>query len=237
MNLDSQVLHPQGENRILDFGATAASHSASSYSQNSTSAIFCSTGSKHDSVANPLTINLLTEDIGEVLKQVQSDVKLHFSSREESKPKKKLTARSQRHKLFSESIPIDDIPLPTNLPRAEAGNLFNSKDSILFRVKATYGKQKIRFTLHPRWGFLDLQREIAGQLGIDDFCTIDLKCLDDGHEWILLTCDADLKECIDVYRMSSQGHTIRISLHRELKPGLDHSLGSQVQSQIHHRFL
>lgn len=232
LNHNPQVPRSQGENGMLSLRATIASQSPSSCSQSSTSNTSCSTGTKQDTS----TVNLLTEDIGKVLKQVHSDVELHVSSQEESKLKK-LMVRSQSHRLFSESIPIDETPPAPNLPRGGANGLSDFMDGSLFRVKATYGKRKIRFTLQSSWGFQELQGEIARQFGIDDLSMIDIKYLDDDCEWVLLTCDADLEECIDVYRTSSQGHTIRISLHQALKPDLNQSLWSRGQSQIHRRFL
>ncbi|XP_031390174.1 protein NLP2-like isoform X2 [Punica granatum] len=227
----------QEETRVLSSGATTTSRSPSSCSQTSTSTASCSTGAKHDpAMMNPSSVDVLTEEIEEVLKRAHSDAELHVSSREESKPKK-LIARSQSHKLFGENIPIDETPLPPNLPRGGTNNILNPPESSLFRVKATYGEEKIRFTLQPSWGFLDLQREIGRRFGIDDFSMIHVKYLDDDREWVLLTCDADLEECIDVYRASSQSRMIRISLHQASKLDLNHSLGSSGQSQPHDRFL
>lgn len=238
LNQNLQPPFSQGENGVLSSGATTTSRSPSSCSQSSSSTTSCSTGAKHDSkIVNPTSVNLLSDDIGDVLKRPHSDAELHVLSRGESEPKKKVIPRSRSHKLFGESIPINEAPQPHNLPRGGAQNLFNSLDNTLFRVKATYGEEKIRFTLQPSWGFQDLQREIARRFGIDDFSMIDLKYLDDDQEWVLLTCDADLEECIDVYKTSSQGHMIRISLHQASKPDLNHSLGSSGRSQLHDHFL
>ncbi|KAE9614646.1 hypothetical protein Lal_00036157 [Lupinus albus] len=79
------------------------------------------------------------------------------------------------------------------------------------RVKATFVDEKIRFSLQPNWGFRDLQVEITKRFNLNDVRNIDLKYLDDEGEWVLLACDADLKECKDLHR-SSQGRTIRLSL-------------------------
>ncbi|TYJ44512.1 hypothetical protein E1A91_A03G230500v1 [Gossypium mustelinum] len=92
------------------------------------------------------------------------------------------------------------------------------------RVKAMFGQVKLLFGLQPNWGFIDLQREIAKHFNIEDVDRINLKYLDDDNEWVLLTCDADLEECIDIYK-SSQTHTIKISLHQVSNLNLGSSFG------------
>ena len=80
-----------------------------------------------------------------------------------------------------------------------------------FRVKATFGDEKIRFSLHPSWGFRELQLEIARRFNLEDVSNIGLKYLDEEGEWVLLTCDADLEESKDTYR-SSKSRTMRFAL-------------------------
>ncbi|KAK1434391.1 hypothetical protein QVD17_00131 [Tagetes erecta] len=84
-------------------------------------------------------------------------------------------------------------------------------DEGVFRVKAVCGEQKIGLQMSQDWGFGDLQREIMRQLSIDDINIMTLKYLDDDSEWVLLTCDADLEECMDI-NMASKKCTIKIFL-------------------------
>ncbi|CAH2075792.1 unnamed protein product [Thlaspi arvense] len=91
------------------------------------------------------------------------------------------------------------------------------KDKDGMKVKAMFGDSKTRMSLQPHWRLTDLRREIAKRFGIDDVLTsnFSLKYLDDDQEWVLLTCDADLEECMQVYK-SSLKETIRILVHHPL---------------------
>ena len=75
-------------------------------------------------------------------------------------------------------------------------------------VKATFGLDTVRFKLLAGSGYLDLRNNISSRLkvGVEDF---DLKYLDDEEEWMLLTCDADLKEGIEVLQTSGR-HAMKL---------------------------
>lgn len=92
-----------------------------------------------------------------------------------------------------------------------------SRDEGGFRVKAIYGEEKIRLSMSQHWGFGDLRREIMRSFNIDDMDNITLKYLDDDSEWVLLTCDADLEECMDL-NTSSKRCIIKLFLHQSFHP-------------------
>lgn len=75
------------------------------------------------------------------------------------------------------------------------------RDSIT--VKATFDSDTVRFKLPARSRYLDLRLEISTRVRVEGQA-FDLKYLDDEEEWMLLTCDADWKECIDVMRISER---------------------------------
>ena len=85
------------------------------------------------------------------------------------------------------------------------------------RVKATFDSEKVRFRLNPECNFQELKHEIAKRLSIVDTSSLILKYLDDDSEWVLMTCDADLQECLHVYKLADI-QTIKISVHLAVSP-------------------
>ncbi|XWS55183.1 hypothetical protein CRYUN_Cryun10bG0152800 [Craigia yunnanensis] len=216
----SKPSEPQLESGMFSQGAAAPKSPSSSCSHSSGSSTCCSTGAKQQSTSiNALgsADGLAVEDPGGALKRALSDAELHALNQEEPK----LLARSQSHKTFGELPNFETLP---PLPKSGSPNL---RTGGAFRVKAMFGEVKIRFRLQPSWGFRGLQQEIARRFNIEDVSGLDLKYLDDDNEWVLLTCDADLEECIDIYK-SSQSHTIKISLHQASHPNLGSSFGSSA---------
>lgn len=201
--------------------ATTSKSPSTSCSQSSTSTTSGSTGANMHSttiVASSGRNDQMIEDPLQLLKRARSHAELHVPPTNEPK----ILVRSHSHQSFGEHP----------LPNFQGQHL---QDGLVFKVKAMFGGEKIRLVLQPTWGFADLRQEIAKRFGIDDVGEIDLKYLDDDGEWVLLTCDADLEECMDVYR-TSQGHTIRISVHPASHPHKN-SLGSSGHTDHHKRFL
>ncbi|WZZ02927.1 hypothetical protein YC2023_088848 [Brassica napus] len=156
--------------------------------------------------------NTNTPNADGVVKEAHSEAELQNGNQEETK----CLARTQSHNIFKEP------PLP-------GSSKMSFRDGGGIKVKATFGEAIIRFTLLPSWGYTELQQEITRRFNIVDVSWFDLKYLDDDEEWVLLTCEADLEECIDIYR-SSQSQTIKISLHDPFQVKLGGSFGSSGPS-------
>lgn len=91
-------------------------------------------------------------------------------------------------------------------------------------IKATYREDIIRFRLATDSGIVRLKEEVAKRLKLE-MGTFDIKYLDDDHEWVLVACDADLQECIDISRSSSVSNIIRLLVHDIMA-----NLGSSCES-------
>lgn len=90
-------------------------------------------------------------------------------------------------------------------------------------IKATYREDIIRFRVSLTCGIVELKEEVSKRLKLE-VGTFDIKYLDDDQEWVLIACDADLQECIDVSR-SSASHIIRVLVH-----DITSNLGSSCES-------
>ncbi|KAL3830513.1 hypothetical protein ACJIZ3_019315 [Penstemon smallii] len=187
---ESGILSPQG----------ATSLSPSSCSPSSSSSQCYSSGTNQ----NASTGMIIKEEPDKgILKRATSYANLHFSS---NAPK--LLPRSHSH--VSMYVPKGKM---VNEPHAE-GSGQGSIDRDAPRIKVTFGEDTIRFRMQSKWRYNDLLEEIYRRFGIHDGRGFHLKYLDDDLEWVLLTCDADLEECIDVCR-SSRSHTIKLCFLRD----------------------
>ncbi|KAG2303411.1 hypothetical protein Bca52824_032062 [Brassica carinata] len=101
---------------------------------------------------------------------------------------------------------LENIPHGTNLLSS------SSQDDDSLRIKVSYGEEKIRFRMKNSRRLSDLLWEIGKRFSIEDMSRYDLKYLDEDNEWVLLTCDEDVEECVDVCR-TTPSHTIKLLLH------------------------
>ncbi|KAE8659417.1 Protein NLP2 [Hibiscus syriacus] len=211
----SKPSEPQPKSGMFSQGA-APPKSPSSCSRSSGSCTCCYRSMKQlNTGINALCSadGLPLENPGRALKRAFNDAELHALNQEEPK----LLAISQNHKKFGEMPTVETFPL--------LGQNLRTRGAI--KVKAMFREDKIRFSLQPSWGFRDLQQEIARRFSIKDVSRIDFKYLDDDNLSVLLTCEADLEECMDVYK-SSQSKTIKISLEQASHLNLGSSFGSSA---------
>ncbi|KAK2978704.1 hypothetical protein RJ640_026922 [Escallonia rubra] len=217
-----EQLNTRSEGSLLSSAMTSLKSQPSSFSHSSNSSLSRSTGPKQLSA----TVNasskgdvLTAEQAAGVLKRAYSGVGFHDLCQEETK----FLIRPHSRNLFTEHPSSEALP---SLPKSSSQVL---ADGGAFRVKATFGEEKVRFRIPRHWGFEELRGEIVRRFNAEGISKIDLKYLDDDSEWVLLTCDADLEECIDIYRSSST-HTIKLSLHQNLYSDLGSSFGSNGPS-------
>ncbi|XP_029119702.1 protein NLP1 isoform X2 [Elaeis guineensis] len=209
-NPESSTANQQQEAKLSSHTSGSNSLSSSSCSHSSSSSLGCSSGTKQCSNAQ-LSIKQeisVEENQSGMLNKIQIPIELQLSAKEGPIS----LARSQSHELLSEQ-PFSGT---------HAALHWSRHDSL--KVKAIYGEDKVIFKLQPTWGFQDLKQEIGKRLNIGNINLVALKYLDDDSEWVLLTCDADLQECIDVYKLSS-ARTIRISVHHVPQEITKSSLG------------
>lgn len=72
-------------------------------------------------------------------------------------------------------------------------------------VKATYKHDTVRFKLHPNSGFLYVVGEVSRRFKLP-IGVFQLKYKDDEEEWVVLACDSDLQECIEMTQNASLHH-------------------------------
>ncbi|XP_071696920.1 protein NLP7-like [Rutidosis leptorrhynchoides] len=90
-------------------------------------------------------------------------------------------------------------------------------------IKASYREDIIRFRVAASSGIVTLKEEVAKRLKLD-VGTFDIKYLDDDHEWVLVVCDADFQECVEL-SVSSGCNIIRLLVH-----DLSTNVGSSCES-------
>ncbi|KHN33800.1 Protein NLP4 [Glycine soja] len=182
----------------------ASKSPSSSCSQSSISSHSCSSMSElqqhrtANGAGNKVSTTVSEDSAGVVLKRISSEAELKSLSQDRAK----LLPRSQSQETLGEhpKTQYQQPLLKTSSSKVDS-----------HRVKVAYGDEKTRFRMPKSWGYEDLLQEIARRFNVSDMSKFDVKYLDDDCEWVLLTCDADLEECIDVCQSSESG-TIKLSL-------------------------
>lgn len=203
----NKIHHPEScntfqleEHRFSAHTAASNSLSSTSRTQSSSSSLGYSSGLKQLIHAPQLVLKQeASGEENQATKLVRANSQAELQCSKQELPRHLF--RSQSHKVLSEHPSLAD---PSQLQKMRSN---------MFKVKAIYGEEKVRVRLQPTWGIQELKQEIVKRFSITDTCSVDLKYLDDDSEWVLLTCDADLQECIDVYKSSGSG-TIKLSVHR-----------------------
>ncbi|CAL4910984.1 unnamed protein product [Urochloa decumbens] len=103
------------------------------------------------------------------------------------------------------------------------GSLMPVQNSGIVTVKARYKEDLLRFRFPCSASVIDLKDEVAKRIQID-VGVFDIKYLDDDHEWVKLTCDADLEECMEISRLS--GSNVLRLLVTDITPILGSFCGS-----------
>ncbi|KAL3621537.1 hypothetical protein CASFOL_036449 [Castilleja foliolosa] len=200
--------HPESTHRIV----------SSSCSLSSSSSQCCSSEAQpNNSYSNRVdpAIKEEPDSNGPIMKRTKSDAHLHFSS-----DGPKIIPRSQSHTSFC--WPDQPGKIVERAPEGINNNKSREKDG--HRIKVKYGEDTIRFRMKNDWRYNDLMREISRRFGVDDASGFCLKYLDDDVEWVLLTCDDDLDECIDVCH-SLQGQTIKLAFLRDYQTQFGRGVG------------
>ncbi|GFY86296.1 plant regulator RWP-RK family protein [Actinidia rufa] len=218
----SKLPNVQPESGTFSPQAAASKSPSSSCSHSSSSSQCCSSKTQ----PNASTLNTIggedqvaKETPGNgVLTRARSEVKLHVSSDEVQKT----LPRSQSHKSLIEHRKSGKHP-----PVPRSGGKSQEQDAL--RIKVTYEEEKIRFRMQNKWAYKNLLQEIVRRFDIDDTNGFHLKYLDDEFDWVSLTCDADLEECIDLCRLT-QTHTIKLSLFQNPQQHSGSSFGSSSPS-------
>ena len=184
----------------LNSNVPSTSHSHSSCSQSSDSSpSSCSGGStKHPPQAGVdllMSGNPVNHSPVQTLQTENASIRGHFPVQE---------APDLLHNLNQQALGGQHSSRSPSPPKqnADAG----------MRIKATFGSEKVRFRLKPECSFQELKQEMARRLSIVDTSFLIVKYLDDDLEWVLMTCDADLQECLHVYKLANL-QTVKISVH------------------------
>ncbi|GMI96247.1 NIN like protein 7 [Hibiscus trionum] len=118
-------------------------------------------------------------------------------------------------------VGVDEMPPPySDLALKQSKDKQQMKS---ITIKATYREDIIRFRISLNSGIMELKEEVAKRLKLE-VGTFDIKYLDDDNECVLIACDSDLQECLDISR-SSCSNIVRLYVHDTVA-----NLGSSCES-------
>ncbi|CAF1721282.1 hypothetical protein Bca4012_042190 [Brassica carinata] len=118
-------------------------------------------------------------------------------------------------------------------------NFWTSQDTttlLLFKlvsIKATYREDIIRFKISPESiSIAELKEQVAKRLKLETGA-FELKYLDDDKEWVSVSCDADLSECLDTSSVvtAAKANTLRLSVH-DVTPNFGSSCESSEETMM-----
>ncbi|KAK3140411.1 hypothetical protein QOZ80_5AG0400600 [Eleusine coracana subsp. coracana] len=93
---------------------------------------------------------------------------------------------------------ISTVTQPTVV---RTGNLMLVQNSEIVTVKARYKEDILRFGFRLSGSIVTLKDEVAKRIHMD-VGVFDIKYFDDDNDWVNLTCDADLAECMEIFLLS-----------------------------------
>ncbi|KAL5552428.1 hypothetical protein UlMin_002604 [Ulmus minor] len=125
---------------------------------------------------------------------------------------------------------INPPPSSDLAPKQPTGTITHPMPNVKVRqemksvtIKASYKEDIIRFRFSVNSGIVELKEEAAKRLKLE-VGTFDIKYMDDDQEWVLIACDADLQECMDICKSSGR------NLIRLLINDIMSNLGSSCES-------
>ncbi|KAF8379995.1 hypothetical protein HHK36_027464 [Tetracentron sinense] len=205
---------PANENTPLNEPLISSIHEQCVNIGGSSALAFQPTGELNLSAAYSIPADLITTELqaplgGMLIEDAGSskDLSNLCHSAAEGCPDERVPESSWTNPPYPHQAPQQDtIALAHTMPHFTA-----TQDIRTVTIKATFREDIIRFRLSSASGVVELKEEVAKRLKLE-VGTFDIKYLDDDHEWVLLACDADLQECMDISR-SLGGHVIRLLVH------------------------
>ncbi|KAK9059142.1 hypothetical protein SSX86_021761 [Deinandra increscens subsp. villosa] len=82
-------------------------------------------------------------------------------------------------------------------PKNSKSDTLSCDEGSKLTVKATYKEDTVRFKFEPSSGWFQLYEEVARRFKIQTG-TFQLKYKDDEEEWVLLVCESDWNECLEI---------------------------------------